>query len=170
MQVRLKNANQKEVLSLPIFVRLAGGFFNKGIHATMIRKAIADLCTEVCEYLSATTTRFSCLHKLYILQWLGVPIKYPEYEMYRPLSHNQKRYKLVASCQVLPACQQVETNLSISSSCKKYLKIRLVATCHLQTCYNHWSSQPDDLVPLCKIFVFIDCEINQFLKKWIMMI
>jgi hypothetical protein len=30
--------------------------------------------------------------------------------------------------------------------------------------------QPDDLVPLCKCFVFIDCEKNRFLKKLIMMI
>ena len=33
-------------------------------------------------------------------------------------------------------CQQVATNLSISSSCNKSVKIRLVATCHLQTSYN----------------------------------
>ena len=33
-------------------------------------------------------------------------------------------------------CQQVATNLSISSSCNKSVKIRLVATCHFQTCYN----------------------------------
>ena len=32
--------------------------------------------------------------------------------------------------------QQVITNLSISSSCNKSVKIRLVATCHLLTCYN----------------------------------
>ena len=36
------------------------------------------------------------------------------------------------------ACQfhQVATSLSISSSCNKFVKIRLVATCHLQTCYT----------------------------------
>ena len=34
-------------------------------------------------------------------------------------------------------CQQVATiSLSISSSCNKFDKIRLVATCHLQTYYN----------------------------------
>ena len=33
-------------------------------------------------------------------------------------------------------CEQVATNLSISSSCNKSLKLRLAATCHLQTCYN----------------------------------
>ena len=72
MQVRLKNANQKAVLSLPIFVRLAGGFFNKGIHATMIRKAIVDLCTEVCEYFkfcNYNTLRWSSgAHRLGTLQ------------------------------------------------------------------------------------------------------
>ena len=35
---------------------------------------------------------------------------------------------------ILPACQQLPTSLSISSSCKKSVKIRLVANCHLQTC------------------------------------
>ena len=39
-------------------------------------------------------------------------------------------YRLVANC------QQFATNLSISLSCNKSVKIRLVATCHLQTCYN----------------------------------
>ena len=34
------------------------------------------------------------------------------------------------------SCQQVATSLSISSNCNKSVKIRLVATCHLQTCYN----------------------------------
>ena len=38
-------------------------------------------------------------------------------------------------------------------------------TCNLQE-----RSQPDDLVPLCKYFLFIDCENNQFAKKWIMII
>ena len=33
-------------------------------------------------------------------------------------------------------CQRVTTNLSISSCCHKSVKIRLFATCHLQTCYN----------------------------------
>ena len=31
---------------------------------------------------------------------------------------------------------QIVNQLSISSSCNKSVKIRLVATCHLQTCYN----------------------------------
>ena len=55
--------------------------------------------------------------------------------------HSQKCCRLVAqaSCQIyqfVSTCQQVETSLSISSSCNKSVKIRLVATCHLQTCYN----------------------------------
>ena len=33
-------------------------------------------------------------------------------------------------------CQQIATNLSVSSNCNKSVKVRLVATCHLQTCYN----------------------------------
>ena len=33
-------------------------------------------------------------------------------------------------------CQQGATNLPISSSCNKSVKIRHVGTCHLQTCYN----------------------------------
>ena len=47
-------------------------------------------------------------------------------------------HRLVTSCQfyrLVGACQQVATSLSISSSCNKSVKIRLVATCHLQTCY-----------------------------------
>ena len=36
----------------------------------------------------------------------------------------------------LSAGKEVETNLSISSGCNKSVQIRLVATCHLQTCYN----------------------------------
>ena len=39
-------------------------------------------------------------------------------------------YRLVVTC------QQVATNLSILLSCNKSVKVRLVATCHLQTCYN----------------------------------
>ena len=37
---------------------------------------------------------------------------------------------------LVTTCQQVATNLSISSSCNKSVKIRLVAPCHLQTCHN----------------------------------
>ena len=37
---------------------------------------------------------------------------------------------------LLATCQQTATNLSISSSCNKSVKIRLVAACHLQTRYN----------------------------------
>ena len=31
---------------------------------------------------------------------------------------------------------------------------------------KQWRSQPDDLVRLDKIFVFIDCENIQFIKKY----
>ena len=40
---------------------------------------------------------------------------------------------------ILPTCCNLSTrcnSLSILSSCKKSVKIRLVAICHLQTCYN----------------------------------
>ena len=53
--------------------------------------------------------------------------------------HRQKRHRRVASCQfyrLVITCQQLATNLSILSSCKKSVKIRLVATCHLQIRYN----------------------------------
>ena len=56
-----------------------------------------------------------------------------------PKLHSEKRNRLVASCQfhrLEATCQQVATSLSISSNCNKSVKIRLVATCHLQTCYN----------------------------------
>ena len=51
--------------------------------------------------------------------------------------HRLKRHSLVASCQfyrLVETFQQVATNLSISSSCNKSVKIRIVAICHLQTC------------------------------------
>ena len=37
---------------------------------------------------------------------------------------------------ILPACCNLSANFSISSSCHKSVKIRLVTTCCLQTCYN----------------------------------
>ena len=37
---------------------------------------------------------------------------------------------------VVSTCQQVTINLSILSSCNKSVKIRVIATCRLQTCYN----------------------------------
>ena len=43
--------------------------------------------------------------------------------------HIQKRHTLVFK-------MSIATNLSISSSCNKSVKIRLVIACHLQTCYN----------------------------------
>ena len=56
-----------------------------------------------------------------------------------PSLHSQKRHRLVASCQfyqLVATCQQVATSFSILSSCNKSVKIRLLAICHLQTCYN----------------------------------
>ena len=53
--------------------------------------------------------------------------------------HIQKRHRLVARCQfywLVVTCQPVATSLSISSSCNKPVKIRLVATCHLQITCN----------------------------------
>ena len=53
--------------------------------------------------------------------------------------HIKKSHRLVASCQfyrLVVTCQQVATNLSVSSGYNKSVKISLVATCHLQTCYN----------------------------------
>ena len=55
------------------------------------------------------------------------------------VTHSWKRHRLVASCQfyrLVATCQQIATSLSISSSCNKSVKIRLVENCHLQTCYN----------------------------------
>ena len=45
---------------------------------------------------------------------------------------------------ILPVCynlSQAATDLSISLSCNKSVKIRLVLTCHLQTCYNYLLKQ-----------------------------
>ena len=53
--------------------------------------------------------------------------------------HSQKRRILVQGCQIyrlVATCQQVATNLSISSSCNRSVKMRLVITCHLQNGYN----------------------------------
>ena len=44
--------------------------------------------------------------------------------------------KLIRTPLLVATCQQVATSLSISSSCNKPVEIRLVATSHLQTCYN----------------------------------
>ena len=49
---------------------------------------------------------------------------------------NPTKPKTPQICFKLSILQQVATNLSISSSCNKSVKIRLVVTCHLQTCYN----------------------------------
>ena len=53
--------------------------------------------------------------------------------------HREKHHRLVASCQccrLVVTCKQVTTNLSISWSWNRSIKIRLVATCHLQTYSN----------------------------------
>ena len=51
----------------------------------------------------------------------------------------------------------VATNLSISSSCNKSVKIRLVATCHLQTYYN--------LLKQLAASLWITCFDNQLLPS-----
>ena len=61
-------------------------------------------------------------------------------------------YRLVATC------QHLAINLSISSSWKKSVKIRLVASCGLPICYNLlkqlaaslWITSFDDLLATCK--------------------
>ena len=53
--------------------------------------------------------------------------------------YSQKRQRHVASCQfyrLVATCQQIATNLSISSSCNKSVMIMLA--CHLQISYNLW--------------------------------
>ena len=42
---------------LPLFVGFKGGYFNKGVHATMIRKTILDLCNEVCNASVSSLTK-----------------------------------------------------------------------------------------------------------------
>ena len=48
----------------------------------------------------------------------------------------QVKSKSAESLLPLRTCQQTATNLSISSNSNKSVKIRLLATCNLQTCYN----------------------------------
>ena len=53
--------------------------------------------------------------------------------------HSQKCDRLVAICQfyrLLANCWEVATRLSTSSSCNKLVKVRLAATCDLETCYS----------------------------------
>ena len=54
------------------------------------------------------------------------------------IESRQSRCKFVVNFIGLlqPVNMQVLTNFSISLSCNKFVKIRLVATCHLQTCHN----------------------------------
>ena len=44
--------------------------------------------------------------------------------------------QVVNFTRLLQLVNNFATSLSISSSCYKSVKMRLVATCHLQTCYN----------------------------------
>ena len=44
--------------------------------------------------------------------------------------------RVVYFCRLVATCWQVVTSLSISSSCNKPVKIRLVGICHWQTWYN----------------------------------
>ena len=58
-------------------------------------------------------------------------IRHPVTFVYRDL--------LLVACQfyqLVATCQTIATKLSTSSSVKKSVKIRLVETCHFQTCYN----------------------------------
>ena len=68
--------------------------------------------------------------------------------------HSQKRHRLVASCQfywLVTTCQQDAAILSISSSCNKSVKTRLVATCHLQTCcLQTCNNSVDNLQQSCR--------------------
>ena len=67
------------------------------------------------------------------LQQTGTLIRLQEYKfivfkLLEDTVHNQKRDGLVTSCQfyqLVATCQQVVTNLSISSSCNKSVKIML---------------------------------------------
>ena len=55
-------------------------------------------------------------------------------------------------------------------SCSLRCRSALVLVGYLSGILKQWRSQPDDLVPLCKYSQLTDCESNQFLKKWIMVI
>ena len=51
--------------------------------------------------------------------------------------HSQKCHRLFSCCQfyrLFATCQPVSTNLLISLSCYKFVKIKLRATCHLHPC------------------------------------
>ena len=82
-----------------------------------------------------------------VIETIYIPYALAKYSLFSimftihgaPLIHSQKCNILVASCLffgLVATCKQVATNLSISSSCNKSVQIRLVLTCHLQTCYN----------------------------------
>ena len=53
--------------------------------------------------------------------------------------HSQKRHRPAANCgfyRLAASCQQIAASLLTSSSCSKSVKIRLIATLYLQTCYK----------------------------------
>ena len=61
------------------------------------------------------------------------------YHAYKPSSAIVYRDLLQVACQFyqrFATCQTIATKLSTSSSVKKSVKIRIVETGHLQTCYN----------------------------------
>ena len=88
--------------------------------------------------------------------------------------HIQKRHRLVARCEfywLVATCRPVKTSVSISSSCNKSVKIRLVTTCHLQitcnlvkqlatslliTSYNN--ELATSLLTICNRLVLISCR------------
>ena len=58
---------------------------------------------------------------------------------YSPCHTQPKTSQTCCKLSILPhvaTCQQIATSLSISPSCNISVKIRLIAICHLQTCYN----------------------------------
>ena len=64
--------------------------------------------------------------------YMYVSSLYKKYK-YESIYHSEpKAPQICCKLSILPAC----CNLSIWSSSNKSVKIRLVATCHLQTCYN----------------------------------
>ena len=66
------------------------------------------------------------------------------------LVNSQKTQQTCCKLSMLPACcnlsMHVAPCLSISSNCNKSVKVRLVATCHLQTCYNLLKQVPTRLL------------------------
>ena len=67
--------------------------------------------------------------------------------------HTQLKMPLTCcKLSILPTGEQVATSLSISSSCNKSVKIRLVENCYLQTCYNLLNKlQPVEIINLQQV-------------------